>query len=1223
MIDDTDIIFLKPPSTISIFDDKYTILYQYVNYYKLPLQFFTLKHNKVYSIYDLFENFKYYDTYFDPHDILMIYYEKLNDIDLAGYKDWVIRGRYKIPKKNLIEYESKDLLEWYNDNYKKYNKELSLFFKSNDTIYYTENIELLLKSFSKTGDLKILENLITAEDYDQIKFTKKITPKEDMLNKLNKFKNKYENHITYDSKSFMDVYNEWIIHTHESYINDLKDYNNIIVIHNGLKTKNLPLASPAYLTTLVEIYNPYMINRRNIPIDILDGLDMFNKVQLTSSTPYLLYKDYNDKSYYKIYKYNQDNLENHALNKNVLYYRDIRDGKLNAEITYDLNINAYNINIINIKNKNIDLIIPDIELDKAVDYSIAGMTYLWDIEYNENDLLYNILTTSMNQVFFSVDYLKNITKKSIFLKYIPYNTDVVISIELTQLYYNEDQYVEYMEDDETNKIKLKMGKRKYIPYVQVKYKNVYNYKTFMIMIKSLLNLFKSQMDDINSLLSKIEFKKEKEIDENLKKLKNIAPDAFVEGYANFCDAKKRPTPIEKEDIKAYIKEKSKEFSFKPGELEKFKKQGVMEFKLANDETIHLACNYPNDKYPYLKSTLAAKKFNNLDKEYYTELPCCKGLPPKLEKITKKEGTHIMGLNIITTPMTTGELNPNVKYFLQHYDNSYDNNFIRLGVINDKNSFLHCLCLAMNDENYMNTKDKSVYVEKLLIDIVNDIHMGLLKQELYDKSLEEIKEMLLNNKYLDPNLYYRAFEEYYQINIYVLNAKSEDIMDLPRFNMFHARPYRNRKTVLIYNQLVQCELVINHMIRLFDEPMASYCHDFLQKKINTLTITQTDNYNNLYTYADHLSFLSSNPPTKQYIDSMGKLRALTFELNKESLTLITIPSQPENLTMDNTLAYCSIETALKTMTHKPTSVSMLDGEVIGLWFNIYDLKNGEYIPVKAAKNKNLPTIVTPPPSIITLVDEPKNDYAKVKRILNFILQVIQWLYILSVYQYNIVNSIDDFFDTLITIDEQDQSIYDNVLKMNRRFPIYENFDDYVDYISSYFPIKDEKIVMYNETFYNQIKNQLIYYDMTFHQTPLLINQYYEYPDNFSNQADTLLFLSLDDLRAWEHLNTQIKVEHDIYYTIYPYIYQHQEQKFIVQHVKNESFDEVMTLCDVWMNKKQNLGFEVKGVKIDKTPTVYKLNGTKIELIEKGNLNYTILNYDYRLDRPGKYAALLRI
>jgi hypothetical protein len=68
---------------------------------------------------------------------------------------------------------------------------------------------------------------------------------------------------------------------------------------------------------------------------------------------------------------------------------------------------------------------------------------------------------------------------------------------------------------------------------------------------------------------------------------------------------------------------------------------------------------------------------------------------------------------------------------------------------------------------------------------------------------------------------------------------------------------------------------------------------------------------------------------------------------------------------------------------------------------------------------------------------------------------------------------------------------------------------------------------------------------------------------------------------------------------------------------------MTLCDVWMTKKRNLGFEVKGVKIDKTPTVYKLNGTKIELIEKGNLNYTILNYDYRLDRPGKYAALLRI
>jgi len=1238
---DTDLekIILKPPSTINDLDDKNTIIYKYIDYYQKPFQFFTLKHNKVYSIYDLFKDFKYYDVYFQHFDILMNYYEYILidnkiviDEKLNVYKQWIINNNHKklIIKKidDIEEYDVKDLLKWYKKEYKINYDELREFLKNDNIVYYTENISDIFKNFAKKGDIKILNELLTENDYNQIKFQSLITPDENLLIILNHYKEKYPElqHIKYDRKYFMNEYHEWIINTNNKLLENLKIYNIINNIQKLLITKQNIKNSPIKWEKLEKIYNPYIKNRRYIPIDIHDGLDIFNDAKLSSIAPFLIYNDYNQHLYYKVHESLTQSIDNIEVEQDNIYYQIIKNNPI-YEIFYNLQNNELKINYINVNSIGDDYdIINILELDKVVDYNMDGTFYLWDLEYDEQNLLnYILCQDNINKILFVDDKLKNLTKKTIHLKYIPYlfNNTNTINIQITQLFLNEDKVVEIMENDAIDKIKLQLKKRTNIPYIEIKVKNLYDSKSFLLMIKSLLSLFSlKKSNDFNALLSTLEFKKEKDVDENLKKLKNMAPDAFIEGYANFCDIKKRPTPIEETDIKAYIKNKSKEFKFKPGELEKFKTHAVLDFKLANDDTIHLVCDHPEDKYPYLKSTLKAKKMNNLDK-FYEELPCCKTLPPKLEKIVKKE-THINSFNIITYPGTTGELKPDVKYFLQYYDKKVDNNFIRLGVINDNLSLLHCLCLSMNDKKYIETNDKTNYIKNLLKTIGKNINFGLLKQELYDLSIEEIEESFLNltDEFLDPNLYYRAFEEYYNINIYVFNP--DTIMELPRFNMFHSRPVRDyRNTVLIYKQNNHCELIINHNEKQFDQKMSIYCHSFLQKILNTITITQEHNYNNMYSYADHLTFFTFKGKISQYIDNQGKLRALTFELKNEKLTLITIPSQPENLPIHQTIEYCSLETALNTIAN-PTAVSINNNNINGVWFNIYDIKEGEFIPTKNTKNTlNLP--VKPFPQLLNENNNISN-YYNLKKILSFVIQIIQWIYLLSI-EYNIISTLDEFIKTLLVVKNSSYLIYNQILSLDRRLPIYENFDDYMDFIENKCPnmIYKNKIILYNQEFYEQIKHYLEFYTMTYQKIPKIISGYYTNVNDFTNY-NSIVFLNKENLKAWQYDTTEIKIQNSILtYNPYPFLYQHLNQIYIVQYVKNETLEEAMVLCDVWLKEKQNLGFDNTNIyAIDKNPNIYKLTDTgQIELIQKGNINYSIINYDYKPDKVGKYASMLMI
>lgn len=1283
---------------INILDDKYTILYKYVYKYKYPKQFFVHIDNKINVIYDYFNNMTSLDKYFNHIDLLMIYYESFFDSkQLNDYKKWLLnvnnQGKYRKFYKSIIsntgnlqEYDKNQIIEFYVKSYG-YDKKIKDYFENIENIVYYENdnddIYNILQIYSKTKDTAIFDEIFTSDDYDQVTYEINVLSNIDIVKNVNIFKNKFEDldYIKYDTKTLVDAYKEWIININQTFLKDLNQYyvidNNQNLIDNNEYTilKHSPLILDQYIKT----FKPYIPDRK-LPIDIYDGIDMFNISIVSKNVPYIIYKDNYGLQIYKVYegvKNNLDDVIKKDFDNNVLYFNIYLNEQIQYEILYKLNENNMYIKFYNFKNlnvyKNIETVIPNIKIITAeydiniieqsfknYDYDIDGNFNIWDIELNEA-ILYNIILTNaiINKSFYINYSFKYLNKKYIHLIYIPLMSNTEIHIELTQMYYNNDKVVQYIDDDEYKSLQLKKKKSKLIPFINVNFKNVYNYDGFVSIIKMLLYKAKNikMLDlqfglNINTLIYESDIK-EHTIDENLKLLKDYAPDVFVEGYANFCD--KRPKPIEDKDIPIYLKNKIKEYNLDKTEIQKFKDNAVMKFNIKNN-TVNLVCDHETDKFPYMKSTTKETKMKKLDKEIYDTLPCCKKLPEKKIKTVKTE-SHITSFNIINNPGGTGEIDTTIKNILNNY-NKNNNNIMRMGVVIDKNSLLHCLCIAMNDMNYINNKNKTEYINTLIYNIASKTNFAVTRQEFYDtNNIEDIKIAFLNNNFLDPSLYYRVFEEYYNINIYVFDPNN--ILTIPRFNIFHSRPARaNRNTVLIYKNhdqynTYQCELIFNKLdnkIIIFDKDMTLFCHNFLYYIMNTLTFSINNKtimtYSNLYYLSDYLSFMTNSDlnTMTQYIDDNGKLRGLNMVIGNNTMTMLTIPSQPENLNINNTIYYIDIETALKVFEPaQPSNIVKHDNIIVGLWYKIYDIEHGIYIPVKSNLD-NLNSIKEGPINTLITTFNKKDyipgNYALTKKVLHFLTQVIVWLYYIALYKFNMSITVDEFFSSYIeeNININD-SLYYNIINIDRRYPIYNSYENYINYISNYIPTNNNKIILYGSILYKGIKHILTISSFNYIEIPIIINNYYKHVQDYTQQKNTLIFLNNQNLSTWiNEYSTHVIIYKKLFDISRqnPYIYNDLNGNiYIVQNVSDNQYIKALYVSYYWKKYRINLGYNViidENISIN--PNIYKSlliskydkTLSHIELVHQGDSNYKLLDYDYHevLDKKKKtYAALLQL
>lgn len=534
----------------------------------------------------------------------------------------------------------------------------------------------------------------------------------------------------------------------------------------------------------------------------------------------------------------------------------------------------------------------------------------------------------------------------------------------------------------------------------------------------------------------------------LQELKREAPDLFVTGTSKIVSSQFQPKIITTQEELTYWIQLGKQ---------------ILYFPTGSPQSYKYVFVCPDDQYPY-PYVKENKEPRNM--EQYPCLPIC-GSKNQQQNLATLIQTKCSGTveQVYTTPgyeakterlVSPGEvakLPTNIETILEKYTSSHIPQFKRYGIQLSPNSFLHCICDAVDEmyikypntdyvqrESYVSNIRRILYA-RLFENIEPKLYIGLIKQELYDIDDIEIATYLGDTtKFFDPQLFYRLVEEAYNINVFVFTiidsktgmeiptADGEGKISFPRYKVFYARSLDlNRRTICIYktwgikaNKLKEphCDLIMDSYdkSKIFGQEMTMYLQSILFESNKTQIWSfgnslSTDIKNSmLYPYYKQLvSNTLQSLPIRQYIDSYGKCRAFIFSISSQELVWIVIPpSQPENLPltdMNQTLNFPSIKLVLDKFSKlglPKACTKNVNGGVTGLWFTIDTNEtlvtefNSIYIPVAESNESLFECKLGPSTSLnlrhLTNTVNVINRNKKVQKDAKYLLQLILWLFL---------------------------------------------------------------------------------------------------------------------------------------------------------------------------------------------------------------------------------------
>jgi hypothetical protein len=171
------------------------------------------------------------------------------------------------------------------------------------------------------------------------------------------------------------------------------------------------------------------------------------------------------------------------------------------------------------------------------------------------------------------------------------------------------------------------------------------------------------------------------------------------------------------------------------------------------------------------------------------------------------------------------------------------------------------------------------------------HPEVLSQEMWDVPMDERATWFRNPAlFLDPQLFLRAFEHMYDLNIYLFaSEESVPVVLLPRYYQFPCRPFRARRCALIYvhTDTQRCELIVDGNKKIWDEAMNQRVYSLNEALCRTELRTDTGvsvDPQNVYQWHQHAS-----QATHQILDPYGKIQGLVFQT--AGLTLLGPPGAP--------------------------------------------------------------------------------------------------------------------------------------------------------------------------------------------------------------------------------------------------------------------------------------------------------------------------------------------
>lgn len=831
--------------------------------------------------------------------------------------------------------------------------------------------------------------------------------------------------------------------------------------------------------------------------------------------------------------------------------------------------------------------------------------------------------------------------------------------------------------------------------------------------KSLQGIESGEESEIEE--SEIEEGTEIEIEKKrLDQLSSDAPQIFknISNYGTKCQSRAQPFVLPDEEVPEWT---SQTFSYKGQTYNRqalpFPPRVTTGAQQLPEQ--YFACDSPEYPFPGIRAVPRKKGDPETELPY---VPCCyqadqmdpnntksdynayyQNYEKPSSRATSKLTSRILGKRAILPAYRLGYIPFDLANVLKKYlpDTEWkdeNRHMARMGVITSSpSSFLHCVCEAVSDPDYIKLPSEKEgsdarerYVRILRKNLAKRVPLHVVRQELWDLSDQEILDRLNDPEFfLDPSLFYRLIEEYFNINVYTFGFVDDAItrIEIPRHKVFHSTVYRpERPTILIMKHrgtvretkiIPQCELIVDVnnktfvAVKIFPVEMTSIVNTIFTLNNNVVTFSfdsmlKLIGRDRLYHRADFRQLVKGG--SSCWIDAYGKMRAITFLHNNKPMTLVGIPSQPENLPLIPSVDQLPNATFKDTLEvfGDPVGVTKDSiGQIIGLWYPIFDLRFGVYIPVMRDLAdpedlmQRLQQLPAGPPPPLNVASGPALERLRYLRKLASIIQQLAE-YVFDVYRRNkmearepiyVSNFIDAYFGSANKTG--DPLEFYNIRNLPRVLPDEISVETAIFKMSQLMPkfFTRDKFVLYNQELLRKVS---IYVASYYKETEGLyldpkskLNIFLDEED-FIQTKNSNVFLTEKDLLLWigsqkivsVNLTLLSKLDPNRAQTLTPYLYQHTNgQIYLVQNVILGSLKRALKVSKNWFERKINLGPGRLGEEIDdKDIAIYHVvygispSGTLAVIQDEtgGNQPYLEVIYygtNIEEDTAPRYGALL--
>jgi hypothetical protein len=478
----------------------------------------------------------------------------------------------------------------------------------------------------------------------------------------------------------------------------------------------------------------------------------------------------------------------------------------------------------------------------------------------------------------------------------------------------------------TNYIELKIIKCNNLDLTQ-KFVTIFcKYITYYNTLKNkIIKEYSEILPDINKLLeNEREIKKQKRQIREKEFLKDIDPEQFIPGYARICEKKFAPKILNENEIETFFGDDATEENIEKRKnimiYPKTEQEGKQHYySCLGNEKKHqfpgLQRNYLDnfDKYPVVPCCFVVDQSTKLDSPYNLYYGKDMNFEQMKEYFLEKDETdtasHVIKTQKIISSGRYGVLPKDIISFLHSIDPK--NQYYRKGSLRSVDSVIDALLYSRKSTyDELSKNDKLKFIEQIKNRMVKLIETNNIQflQESYNV---DMKQLLLNNSYIDPHIFHPLLEHIFDCNIFIFKRDLQNpngILSCPYFEKEYLQfePNQQKKYVLIYEHMgsetdnakyPQCEIIFKYNISSSNNIFfTSFKYDIFIQNIDKslLSLYPIKRFKNINLILKKYNIQSYG------INEFGKTVNLILKYNNKTISIITNPLPNCSLNIPQTI-----------------------------------------------------------------------------------------------------------------------------------------------------------------------------------------------------------------------------------------------------------------------------------------------------------------------------------